>query len=64
MVPIRYFIILTLQFVSCLTLTGALLVVFAFNYSYLGGNHQDRAEMDASIAQVFHPTTDSIRIDR
>jgi len=63
MIPIRYFVILTLKFVTCLALVGVLLVGFAMNYSYLGGSRQDRAEMNATFAQLLSKT-DSIRIDR
>ncbi|MES2965360.1 MAG: hypothetical protein V4760_15865 [Bdellovibrionota bacterium] len=63
MVPIRHFAILMLQFTGCLVLTGALVVGFAVNYSYLGGNHQDRAEMNATIAQLLHKNG-SVRFDR
>lgn len=63
MIPIRHFVILTLQFVTCLALTGALLVGFAFNYSYFAGNYEDRAEMNATFAQLLQPN-DSIRSER
>jgi hypothetical protein len=62
MVPIRHFVILSLQFFGCLVLTGALVIGFAFNYSYLGGNHQDRAEMNATIGQLLH-SSGSVRFD-
>lgn len=57
MIPVRHFVIITLQFFGCLGLTGALLVVFAFNYSYFAGNHEDRAEMNATFAQLLQPPT-------
>ena len=63
MVPIRYFVVLMLQFFGCVMLSTALLVGFAVNYSYLGGNHQDRDEMNATFAQLFEAAK-SVRSDR
>ncbi len=53
MIPVRHFVIMSLKFVSCLALSCALVVGFAFTYSYLGGNHQDRAEMNATFAHLL-----------
>lgn len=52
-----------LQFFGCVMLSTALLVGFAVNYSYLGGNHQDRDEMNATFAQLFEAAK-SVRSDR
>lgn len=63
MIPLRYFFIQTLKLLTCLSLTGLLIVGFAFNYSYLGGNRQDRAEMNATMSQLLH-SSESDRFDR
>ena len=63
MIPVRHFVVHTLQFFACVILTCGLVGGFAFTYSYLGGNHEDRAEIEATIGQLLRATA-SVRVDR
>ena len=56
MIPIRYFVILTLKLISCFVLVAGIVSSFAMTYSYLGGSRDDRVEMESAIRHALHLT--------